>query len=392
LPTRPLAAEKVQQVRELLAQGLTHDNINKITSVSTGVISRIRRDYPVGTELPRSQSAMAEAEFAAANVAAPEEKPIAEAVRKALSKGLKSMEDLANIADCSPKRITETLAEMRAKGVMLFEANGCWGIKEGIHIEPGFTEVLGKPGTHRFGVCGDQHLCNRHSRLDVLNAAYDYYEREGITTVYNTGNWIDGEARFNKTELITRPGMDAQLDYMIDKYPVRKGITTHYIAGDDHEGWYQQRECIEVGKYLQMRAEDQGRTDLKYLGYGECDVKLSVPGGGSSTLRVVHPGGGSSYAVSYATQKLVESYQGGEKPQAMFVGHYHKYEVGYPREVFVVQTGCMTDQSLFMRKLKLQAHVGFLEVAFEQDETGALTKCSHSWFPFYNRGLYENRF
>ena len=139
---------------------------------------------------------------------------------------------------------------------------------DSIILEPGRGEVEGGEDywTHRFGFTTDNHLCNRHSRLDVLNAAYDHFEREGITLAYNSGNWIDGEARFNKTELVTAPGMDHQLDYLIDQFPLRDGIETHYIAGDDHEGWYQQREGIEVGKYLQMRAEDAGRTDLKVPG------------------------------------------------------------------------------------------------------------------------------
>ena len=77
--------------------------------------------------------------------------------------------------------------------------------------------------------------------------------------------------------------MDSELNYMIDKYPEFHGITTYYIAGNDHEGWYQQREGIEVGHYLQMRAEQQGRRDLKYLGYGEVDVRLKF-GTGSAVM------------------------------------------------------------------------------------------------------------
>jgi hypothetical protein len=224
-----------------------------------------------------------------------------------------------------------------------------------------------------------------------LNAAYDHFEKEGITVAYNAGNWVDGEARFNKTELLTAPGMDHQLDYMIDNFPQKKGIETHYIAGDDHEGWYQQREGIEVGRYLQMRAEDQGRYDLKYLGYGEADVKLSY-GSGLAVMRVVHPGGGSAYAISYTDQKRVESYQGGEKPQIELVGHYHKFNHGYPREVHTVQGGCTCDQSIFMRKKRLQAHVGYSIIKIKQNDLGIVTRFSVEWFPFFDRGYYEKRF
>jgi len=209
--------------------------------------------------------------------------------------------------------------------------------------------------------------------------------------VFNAGNWIDGEVRFNKTELLTAPGMDNQLDYMIDKFPVRKGITTHFIAGDDHEGWYAQREGIEIGRYLESRARAAGRTDLHYLGYAECDVALRC-GSGSAVARVVHPGGGSAYAVSYTDQKRVESYQGGEKPQLEIVGHYHKFNHGFPREVETIQCGCTCDQSLFMRKRRLQAMVGFVELRITQDATGMIQPVGVKWFRFYDRGYYERRY
>jgi hypothetical protein len=57
-------------------------------------------------------------------------------------------------------------------------------------------------GFYKFGATGDQHLGSRYERLDALNKLYDIYVEEGITTVYNTGNWIDGEARFNKHDLL----------------------------------------------------------------------------------------------------------------------------------------------------------------------------------------------
>jgi hypothetical protein len=376
LPARPISAEVEKQIIELLRQGVTRDRIHQLTQVGSGTISRIKLNAGLSTQ---------------AAAQSPEEPLTHQDIRKLLKKKPHDEAELADALDCSPRRVKEALAEMKAKGIMLLELNGKYDLKESIHIEPGQSVIKSSNGTRRFGVTGDNHLCNKHSRLDVLNAAYDHFEREGITEVFNTGNWIDGEARFNKTELVTAPGLDSQINYLIDKFPQRKGITTHYIAGDDHEGWYQQREGIEVGRYLQMRAEESGRTDLRYLGYGECDVKLEY-GSGSACMRVVHPGGGSSYAISYTDQKRVESYQGGEKPQIELAGHYHKFNYGYPREVHTVQTGCTCDQTMFMRKKKLQAHVGFLIVNLSQDTNGAITRFSPEWFPFFDRGFYEKRF
>ena len=315
-------------------------------------------------------------------------------IRKALRKGPLSTEELANVLDRSPRRIDQTLADMKAHGVMLYQTvDGKHDLASAINLPPGSGEAIGSSDdwTHRFGFTTDNHLCNRHSRLDVLDAAYKHFAAEGITKVYNAGNWIDGEARFNKTELVTAPGVDRQLDYLIDKWPVHPGIITEYIAGDDHEGWYQQREGLEIGRYLEDRAQRQGRHDLKYLGYGEADVKL-IFGSGSAVMRVVHPGGGSAYAISYTDQKRVESYQGGEKPQVELVGHYHKFNHGFPREVHTIQGGTTSDQTMFMRKKRLQAHVGYSIIKIKQADNGAVTRVSVEWFPFFDRGYYEHRF
>jgi hypothetical protein len=317
-----------------------------------------------------------------------------EDIRRLLRKGPRSTESLASELKVSEDLVEEAIHDMKQRGALLLTTvNGLHDLGDSFLLERGSGEVKGTTDfwTHTFGFTTDNHLCNRHSRLDVLNAAYDHFEREGITTVFNAGNWIDGEARFNKTELITAPGMDHQLDYMIDVWPVRNRIETHYIAGDDHEGWFQQREGIEIGRYLQMRAEDAGRYDLKYLGYGEADVRLSF-GTGASVMRVVHPGGGSAYAISYTDQKRVESYQGGEKPQIELVGHYHKFNYGYPREVHTLQGGCTTDQSMFMRKKRLQAHVGYSIIKIKQDGQGAVAGFAVEWHPFFDRKYYEKRF
>lgn len=242
----------------------------------------------------------------------------------------------------------------------------------------------------RFGAMGDTHLCNRAARLDVLKTLYDIYDREGITTVLHTGNMIDGECRFNRHELLVRSGIDSQIEYWLNEYPVRKGIETWFITGDDHEGWFNQREGINIGQVMQDAADRSGRKDLKWIGHMERDIYLKAKKG-QTWLRVTHPGGGTAYAISYATQKIVESYQGGEKPHIALFGHYHKFERGYPREVHVIQTGCVEDQTPFMRKKKLQAMVGGCIIEFHQEENGAVNRFRDEWMPFFDRGFYSGR-
>lgn len=240
-----------------------------------------------------------------------------------------------------------------------------------------------------FGVVADMHLCSKAERLDVLNLAYDEFERQGITTVFCPGNYVDGECRFNTHELLAH-GMADQCQHAIDNWPSKPGIKTYYVDGDDHEGWFHQREGIEFGKYLMMEAQSQGRDDLVYVGYMEADFELKAPNG-SAVIKVIHAGGGSSYAFSYASQKLVESFQGGEKPAVCIIGHYHKMEYCYPRNVHCVQAGCMQDQTMFMRKKKLAAHVGFCTVTLQQDINGSITRFSPEFFPIFDRGYFLKR-
>ena len=238
----------------------------------------------------------------------------------------------------------------------------------------------------RFAATADNHLVSKYSRLDVINALFDYWAAQGIDTVYQMGNIIDGECRFNRYDLHVH-GIDGQIDYLIENWPYRKGMTTQFITGDDHEGWYIQREGINVGEHIEDKARKAGRTDLQFLGHMEHNIRLQRPGG-ESHMRIIHGGGGTAYAISYTDQKYVESLQGGEKPQLVLVGHYHKYNYGYPREVHAVQVGCTEDQTPFMRKKRIQAMVGGAIVEIEQDETGIIRSCGVQWIPFYDRSFY----
>ena len=239
----------------------------------------------------------------------------------------------------------------------------------------------------RFGLISDNHMCSRYARPEVDNALYDIFEREGITTVYNCGNWIDGEARFNKSDLNVH-GVGNQCRHFAREYPRRDGITTYFIAGDDHEGWYTQREGIDIGKLAESYAREEGREDLKYLGYMEHDVIIPA-GNGNTVIRLMHPGGGSAYAVSYTAQQIANSLTGGTKPNLLLLGHYHKAEYLYYRGIHIIQAGCTMDQSPFMRKKRLAAHIGGWVVSFRQSSDGSVRRLQTEWITFFDGEFHE---
>jgi len=313
-----------------------------------------------------------------------------------LKKKPTSLEDLAIFFAVTQGTVLDAIMAHKNSGMNVMQIDGKWSIEKevvaGFINGPVFEYVSRPDNTFVFGATSDNHLCSKHERLDVLNDLYDRFEKRGVDRVFNAGNWIDGEARFNKHEIHTH-GMDQQLKYLAKMYPQRPGIVTYAVAGDDHEGWYAQREGVNIGKYAENVMRAAGRTDWVDLGYMEAHIKLTNFNTGKSTmLAVVHPGGGSSYALSYSIQKIIESLDGGEKPAVGLYGHYHKLWAGNIRNVWCLQTGTREAQTSFMRKKKLEAHVGGAIVELEQDpETGAIIGFTPKMIRYFTKGYYNNR-
>ena len=309
-----------------------------------------------------------------------------------LLKNRYTLEELALAVKADAAEVSKALDQLIASGKNVTVTTQGIGIEKDVELNKDrITVNLGNGDilSHKFAVTADNHLASKYSRLDVLNALFDWWESEGVETVYQLGNIIDGEFRFNKFDLLAY-GIEAQIDYLIENWPERKGITTKFITGDDHEGWYIQREGINVGQYIQDKAQRAGRNDLEYIGHMERNISF-VNGEGSSWMRLIHAGGGSTYATSYTSQKYVESLQGGEKPNIVLVGHYHKFDYGYPREVRIIQAACTEDQTPFMRKKKIQAMVGGVLIDFKQDRHGMIHRFNVCFEPFYDRGFYKGR-
>ncbi len=300
-------------------------------------------------------------------------------------------EDLADLLKCEVSDILNCIEDLEEHGYII-EKTGAL-VKIGQFAKIGDqsiklnNQLYNKP--LRFGVITDMHMCNKNFRQDVLDAAYDIFEEKEINTVFCAGNYVDGECNFNRYELVAH-GISDQCQFAIDHWPRKNGIVTYYVDGDDHEGWWCKKEGLEFGRFLQLEAEAQGRQDLQYIGYLESDVELQAPNG-SAIIKIIHPGGGSAYALSYTSQKFVESMQGGNKASVVLCGHMHKFDYCYPRNVHIVQCGCICDQTIFMRKKKLEAHVGFLVCTLQQDINGGVSRFVPEFFPFYDRGYYIKR-
>jgi hypothetical protein len=311
------------------------------------------------------------------------------AVAECISRRWKNIDTIAREIDCKSFSVEEAVAELQASGYLLECRDGKVRYSKTLDLSTTLVSTRESRIVEKsriFGLVSDNHLCNRHTRLDILNDAYDAFEKAGITTVYNCGNMVDGEARFNVYELEAH-GVEGQSQFLLDNYPRRPGITTYYITGDCHEGWWASKVGLDFGQHLQWKAEKQGREDLVFLGHMEVDIEYAGKGG-SDHVRLIHPGGGTAYALSYKPQKIVESLQSGEKPGMLCVGHFHKLGWFNVRNVDVILAGCTEDQTPFMRKKNIDAHEGYNIVEFWQDGNGAIRRVRVETTKYFDRAYH----
>jgi len=301
-----------------------------------------------------------------------------------LSKNWAVIGDIARACGLTSAQIKTALGHLKDHGYNLVYDGNRVRIAHNV-ITGGYKElhpITGK--VKKFGVVSDTHLCSRAQRLDILEAAYDDFVKEGIKKVYHCGNIVDGESDLNRFDLLVH-GVTDQALYCLDHYPQRSGITTYYITGSCHEGWWFNKTGLDFGRYLGYEAKARGRKDLVNLGFLEADVELKGPNGTSAMMRLFHPGGGSSYALSYQLQKIVESFQGGEKPAVLLCGHFHKLNYFIVRNVHCFSTGSMQDQTAWMRKKRIASHLGYWVIELRQDSAGAVREVKQRLIQYFDR-------
>jgi biotin operon repressor len=284
---------------------------------------------------------------------APEPKParkmgaeeLQDAIHGVLKTGSRSPDALAKQFSVPSAAVVDAIEAMADNGVKIefVKVTGHYTITTtppaaGYLDGPVIEITSRKDNTFCFLASGDLHAGSKYSRYDVREDLIRRAEDRGAQAILDTGNWIDGEARFNKHDL-EAVGLDAQIKMLAARHPKTK-LPVYAVAGDDHEGWYEDREGINIGWYCEKTMREAGHNWTN-LGYMEAHIRLvNANSGKTQVIAVVHPGGGSAYAMSYRPQKIIESYEGGEKPAVAVYGHYHKLDAGNVRNVWYGQTGC----------------------------------------------------
>lgn len=234
-----------------------------------------------------------------------------------------------------------------------------------------------KTGHFKIGILADTHIGHKKFDEGFMKFASEVFKKEGIKDVYHSGDICEG--------MSGRPGHVYELQYVgfSQQLGAAERIFRQYFSDfnlfaitGNHDQWFKYKadNGADVGEELQHRL-----PNFHYLGENEAHIKL----GPKTELMLFHPGDGTAYATSYKMQKLTESFTGGEKPNIVVEGHYHKALYMFSRNIHCIEGGTLCGQTGWMRGKKIPAHMGFWILEGTISKRG-ITKFTPHFYPKYD--------
>ena len=227
----------------------------------------------------------------------------------------------------------------------------------------------------KFAIIGDTQLGSKYAQISHLKNFYELCASEGIKDVYHTGDVTDGLKMHSGHEYeLYKTSADDMVQDVIENYPRIEGITTHFITGNHDASIYKQ-VGYDIGNTITEK-----RPDMKYLGR-DCALIFLTP---NCKLELRHPWDGTAYALSYKPQKMIEAMESDSKPNILAIGHYHKAEYLFYRNVHCLQTGCFQGQTPYTRGKGISVHMGGWIVTIHVDKNGTITRFGSEFVPYYS--------
>lgn len=159
-------------------------------------------------------------------------------------------------------------------------------------------------------------------------------------------------------------------------YSTRPPVTTYSRSfGAVMRGRHAQHQVSVAHKSLEPEIEVVGTVE--YSGRVYC---ATVPR--HHTLLVMRNGKPCWSGNSYRTQKAIDSFSGGEKPHVLLVGHFHKMEHIFYRNVHAFQVGTIESQTDYMRGKPTPAIMGFWILTIHHNKSG-VARVESEWYPYY---------
>ncbi len=232
------------------------------------------------------------------------------------------------------------------------------------------------------GLVSDTHLCSNAERLDLVNLAYDTFARRGITTVFHSGDNVDGMGVYRGHDNnIKVYGDMAQAKYFIQKYPKKPNITTYTIAGNHDLATYLKTGndlvSLIVNGFRYEGKDIEGRKDIVYLGHYAHRIIFPQ----QVTVELIHPLGSNPYSKSYKQQRRSENMDRNSRPDLQVSGHFHDFNFLWAGGTYFIAMPGFQDATEYFKRLGLPRGMGFVILHYSISE-GKFVSLSPELFMF----------
>ena len=222
-------------------------------------------------------------------------------------------------------------------------------------------------------VITDTHWGSAHVNDAWYLTALAEGKREGVSELWHAGDVTEGmSGRDGHVYELRAIGYTAQRDMAVE-FLRRAEMPIKAIAGN-HDLWFSSKADMGADIVQDICSRIDG---AEYLGPHEADIPVN-----GVKVRLFHGEDGASYALSYRVQKIIESFQGGEKPEVLITGHDHKAGYFFIRNVHTILGGCLQKQTPWMRRKKIQAMPGFYILTMCIGD-GEVKWIDPRFYPFY---------
>ncbi len=239
------------------------------------------------------------------------------------------------------------------------------------------TRILDINAPHvKFTVISDLHLGHNQYRPDILEHAIKNSNQQGSEFFLIPGDILEGmSGREGHIYELDHIGATNQMNYGVQQLNQIKQPIFGITATNSHDGWFSSKNNMgfEVGPELERKI-----PNFNFLGYDEANIDLE----NGIKIRMTHPGDGTAYAVSYKAQKYLNALPGGNKPDILLQGHYHKAMYMFYRNVHHFDAGCLCDQTIFMKKKQTPAMTGYWIIDAWANDKG-VDRIKSEFVPFW---------
>ena len=226
--------------------------------------------------------------------------------------------------------------------------------------------------TLTIGVIADTHIGSLYFREDWFDGAVSQFAKRGVDAVFHVGDITEGMSnRPGHIYELKHLGYSEQKDAAIQQ--LKKLSDWHiYSIDGNHDRWFIKSTGAKV-------VEDIAREldNMEFIGHDTGTVEI-----GGIQIQLWHGEDGSSYAKSYRVQKVVESIPVDSRPDVLLTGHVHKQGTWMEQDVYAVLSGCLQNQTPWMRSKRLKAEPGFYVISMDIND-GTIVRFAPEFYPYY---------